>query len=186
MKKLPMILAILASILFINTSLWAADVVQSKQIETAQTDKLSVLFIQAAKSADLTADPNKPGQYILHLKEVNPTMVWFSDRPNRMAGTLNMDHLIKVWQKGHESFAISHPNVGMVYSVFKATTTGGVSADVLTLSNPQYNANDQTLRYLAKPVGHELGIKAGSFKDVFLFIDGMWCPLLVCESGFPK
>lgn len=67
--------------------------------ESAEAPEL--LFVQSANEIAATGDQ-------LRLKGIGPT-VFFSDRPKRMVGHLNLDDWQKLWTQGRDSFTNAHP-----------------------------------------------------------------------------
>lgn len=134
------------------------------------------LFTQTAPSASIVPLQEK-GWYTLTLNNVNPDVLWFSDRPNRLSGDLTMTDFIKYWKdpSDKKNFVKDHPNADMI----------GVSGDtkvrgVFMLSKPVYDPQQKTLTYR---IYHIAG--AGNFTDkitslqhVAVFIDSncfLWC-----------
>lgn len=85
-----------------------------------------MLFVQSAKGASL--DGGK-----LTLKGVSPTTVYFSDRPNRIAGHLATTEMIPLWSEGKDSFTKDPPNATL--SAF--AKDGAVANVVVELRNPK-------------------------------------------------
>ena len=121
--------------------------------------KVELLFVQNAK--DVTVDGGK-----LILKGIGPTVVFFSDRPERIAGHMTNDRYLKLWREdGKDSFLADPPNATL--SVF---TDDAVGELVVTLRNPQFTGDDLT--YDIRVIQGKLPEKGGPC-SVFIDIIGM-------------
>lgn len=123
--------------------------------------KVQMLFVQSAKGASLDGDK-------LTLKGVSPTTVYFSDRPNRVAGHLATPEMIPLWSEGKNSFTKDPPNATL--SVFGKD--GSVANVVVELRNPKLTGDQ--LAYDVKVLQGKMpaGAEAAS-----LFIDVIGMPL---------
>lgn len=97
-------LMLLAAIGFTMT---LADVVSAE-------DKVDLLFVQSAPEVAVVGDE-------LRLKNVSPSTLFFSDRPERMTGQLNPAEWQKLWSDGRGSMQKTPPNA--VLSVFEPGKT---------------------------------------------------------------
>ena len=88
--------------------------------------------MQSAKSVQFDA-----GTRVLILKDVSPTMIWFTDRPQHLAGHETVQEFVGTWDKGKDSFAVNPPNATL--SVFQGDH---VLDAVVVLSNPQLKGSD--------------------------------------------
>ncbi len=106
---------------------------------------------------------------LLTLKEANPNIIFFCDRPVRTAGHINRDAFMKLVSEGENSFADNPPNAAV--SIVGAK--GEVTAVVVTLSKrPEVSGNDMI--FPIKVFDGELP-KAG--ETVIMFIDPIGRPL---------
>ncbi len=123
------------------------------------TKKADLLFVQNAK--DVTVDGGK-----LILKRIGPTVLFFSDRPERIAGHMTNDRYLKLWMEdGKDSFLADPPNATV--SVFADDTETNL---VVTLRNPQFTGDDLT--YDISVLQGKLPEKGGPC-SVFIDIIGM-------------
>jgi hypothetical protein len=122
------------------------------------SSKVELLFVQNAASGNFDGKT-------LTLKGVGPTL-FFSDRPERIAGQLRTSDFVGHWTKGADNFSANPPNATL--SIFGAKE---VSSIVVVLTNPKLDRN--TLSYTVKILEGKL---PGSFKESSLFIDilGRW------------
>ncbi len=145
---------------FIASAALAASVVQGKAA-FAQDKSADFLFVQNAQS--MTYASGK-----LTLKGVSPVTVFFSDRPERIAGNMATRVFVPFWSDGKDSFAKDNPNANL--SVLEE---GKAVADiVVTLANPVLKGND--LSYDVKILEGTMPAKGG---PVSLFIDIIGMPL---------
>ena len=116
--------------------------------------KPSYLFVQTAGSGEFDGKT-------LTLKIVSPITIYFSDRPNRIAGHMPLKKFVENWNKGAVSFKDVPPNG--VLSIF---TDKGTSEIVVTLTKPKLEGN--TLQFEVLILKGEI---PKSFGIVSLFID---------------
>ena len=129
----------------------------AQAVENAK--KADLLFVQNAKN--VTVDGEK-----LILKGVGPTVLFFSDRPERIAGHMTNERYLKLWTKdGKDSFLADPPNATV--SVFADDTEANL---VVTLKNPQFDGDDLT--YDISVLQGKLPEKGGPC-SVFIDIIGM-------------
>jgi hypothetical protein len=123
-------------------------------------DAPQLMFVQSAE--DLKVDAAKS---TLRLVKVNQQTLYFSDRPQRLAGHLKMADYLKEWtaKAGKDNFKADPPNATLsVYEPGKADNT----IVVVTLTNPVVDGAD--LVYSYKVINGTLPAKGGA---TALFID---------------
>jgi hypothetical protein len=103
---------------------------------SAINGKVELLLVQ--NSQDVVIDK---GKNTLTLEGVSPTTIYFSDRPDRIAGHFNENDYLKTWSEGKDSFDADPPNA--VLSVFEGDQDYLLDV-VVTLNNPRYEGNDLT------------------------------------------
>ncbi len=121
-----------------------------------------LLFVQSA--ADLETDGET-----LRLKNANPLTLFFSDRPERIAGHYKLDEWEKLWTEGKDSFLKDHPNA--VLSVFEPESEDATDVVVELVDYKQEGAD---LVYQIKVIKGTLPKKGGQSS---LFIDIIGMPL---------
>jgi len=129
---------------------------------TAGDEKADFLFVQSAKSMTFDAATNK-----LTLKNVSPVTVFFTDRPERIAGNMNTTRLIPFWSDGKDSFKSDPPNADI--SVVEGKT---LKQTVVELQDPVIDGDDLT--YTVKVLKGDMPAKA---TEVAVFIDIIGRPL---------
>jgi hypothetical protein len=103
----------------------------------------------------------------LVLKDVSPVTVFFSDRPQRIAGNMPTSAFIPFWKDGKDSFLKDPPNANL--SIFGG---GKVTDVVVVLRDPVLTGED--LSYDIKILQGEPPPAAG---PVSVFIDIIGMPL---------
>ena len=127
----------------------------------AQSKQADFLFVQNAASMSY-------GGGKLTLKGVSPVTVFFSDRPERIAGNMATQAFVPFWSDGKDSFAKDNPNANL--SVLEKDK---FNADiVVTLSNPVLKGD--TLSYDVKVIEGTMPASGG---PASLFIDIIGMPL---------
>ena len=101
----------------------------------------------------------------LTLEGVGGATLFFSDRPERIAGNMETAAFVPFWSKGKDSFLSDPPNADL--SILEGDKLKQV---VVVLENPELN--DDNLTYTVKVVGGEMPEK-GSEVSVFIDIIGM-------------
>jgi hypothetical protein len=145
---------------FIASAALAAGAVHGKAA-FAQDKSADFLFVQNAQSMAYANGK-------LTLKGVSPVTVFFSDRPERIAGNMATRVFVPFWSDGKDSFAKDNPNANL--SVLEEGKT--VADIVVTLANPVLKADD--LSYDVKILEGNMPAKGG---PVSLFIDIIGMPL---------
>ncbi len=130
----------------------------------AQAPAPSVQFVQSANAVSF-----KDG--VLTLTGVSPSTLFFSDRPQRLAGHVRNDHFVKSWSEGKNSFADDPPNA----TLSTCAPDGRPNQAVVALTNPRLNG--QSIAYNARVLQGDLPAQGG---ESALFIDGGDVP---CNSG---
>lgn len=129
---------------------------------SAEEKKADFLFVQTAKSMAFDPETNK-----LTLENVSPVTLFFTDRPERVAGNMNTTRFIPFWSEGEDSFKSDPPNADI--SIVDGET---LKQTVVELESPSLDGD--TLTYTVKVIKGEMP-KAGT--DVAVFIDIIGRPL---------
>jgi len=108
---------------------------------SSSAEKVQLMFVQIAE--DVKVDPAKS---TLRLVRVNQQTLYFSDRPERIAGHLNLAAYLKEWtsQAGKDSFKADPPNA--VLSVYEAGQPNNTLAAV-KITNPVVDGADLIYSY---------------------------------------
>lgn len=97
---------------------------------TPATEEAELLFVQGARSSHL-ADG------VLTLGGVSNATIYFTDRPERLAGHLTTEEFVENWGAGDDSFAADPPNATL------SILSGEVPQEiVVTIKNPRLEGDD--------------------------------------------
>lgn len=132
------------------------------QAPASETKQADFLFVQSAKGMTFDKATNK-----LTLVGVSPITVFFTDRPDRVAGNMKTSAFVPFWSKGTDSFLKDPPNADI--SIVEGDSMRQV---VAVLQNPVLKGDN--LSYTVKVLQGELPAKAS---DVSVFIDVIGMPL---------
>lgn len=137
--------------------------VQPSMAEAAATAKQAdFLFVQTSRGMSFD---KATGRLTLH--DVSPITLFFSDRPDRIAGNMKTAAFVPFWSTGKDSFLSDPPNADI--SILEGESLRQV---VVELQAPALSGNDLT--YTVKVLKGEL---PGSGADVSVFIDVVGMPL---------
>ena len=125
-------------------------------------DKVEWLFVQNASAVTLE-------EGVLTLKGINPSTVFFSDRPERLAGLGATTEFVTYWSTGggSDNFKSDPPN-----AVLSIVTDDSVDDIALTLMNPRLDGD--TLIYDVTVIEGRIQVDAGACS---LFVDVVGRPL---------
>jgi len=128
----------------------------------ADEDACDMLFVQDAKA--MVFDGNR-----LTLKDANPNIIFFCDRPVRTAGHMTRDAFMKLVSEGEDSFASNPPNAAI--SIFGASND--ITDVVVTLPKRPVSSGDDLI-FTIKILDGKLPAEGGA---VVMFIDPIGRPL---------
>jgi hypothetical protein len=120
------------------------------------------LFVQTALG--MTYDP-ATGR--ISLQNVNPVTLFFSDRPDRVAGNMETARFVPFWSEGTDSFLSDPPNADLSMIV-----DGVLQQTVVVLKDPKLEGD--VLSYAVDPVQGEIPLMGA---QVSVFIDVIGMPL---------
>ena len=120
------------------------------------------LFVQTAKSMSFDKSTNK-----LTLEGVSSTTLFFSDRPERIAGNMKTTAFVPFWGTGKDSFFKDPPNADV--SILEGDNLRQV---VVVLQSPELKGDN--LAYTVKVLQGEPPAKGA---DVSVFIDIIGMPM---------
>jgi len=130
------------------------------EVSATPTHEIEYLFVLTAESATL-ADG------VLTMGDVNPATLYFSDRPDRIAGHLTTEEFVAGWGEGDDNFAENPPNATL--SVLAGPEPQDV---VVVLSEPRLENGELGFSVTVLEGSPELAGGANS-----LFIDIIGRPL---------
>jgi hypothetical protein len=112
------------------------------QTSGATADKApqaQLMFIHSAEDLKVDAATST-----FRLGKVNPQTVYFSDRPQRIAGNLKLADYLKTWKEGRDNFNADPPNATLsVYEPGQAEPT----LVVVTITKPVVDGADLVYGY---------------------------------------
>ena len=130
--------------------------------EKEQAKQADFLFVQTAKGMTFDKSTNK-----LTLDGISSTTLFFSDRPERIAGNMKTTAFVPFWSKGKDSFLKDPPNADV--SILDGDKLQQV---VAVLQSPELKGD--TLVYTVKILQGDMPAKGA---DVSIFIDIIGMPL---------
>jgi hypothetical protein len=124
----------------------------------------SVLYVQMARRGSLSR-ADRRGRATLTLKGVSPAMLFFSDRPERVAGQTATRSFVAGWRR---AFGNDPPNAAL--SVLRRGTGRDLALELLR--RPRYNARTATLTYRIRRLDDaDAGLFPSRFNHASLIID---------------
>jgi len=140
----------------------AAEVKEGGEPSKQGAGHADFLFVQSAKKASYDKGTGK-----LTLVGVSPQTLFFSDRPERIAGNMSTKAFVPFWSQGKDSFLSDPPNADI--SILDGVEMKQV---VAVLEKPELAGEDLT--YTIKLIEGEM---PGEASDVSVFIDIIGMPL---------
>jgi hypothetical protein len=138
----------------------APEDVQGEKASATPTHEVEYLIVLTGESATL-ADG------VLRIGDVNPATLYFSDRPDRVAGHLTTEEFVGGWSEGDDSFASNPPNATL------SILTGPEPQEVVVvLGEPRFDDGDLVFSVSVLEGNPEAGGGASS-----LFINMLGRPL---------
>ena len=135
----------------------------ARRRERAPTTKSAdFLFVQTAKGMAFDADQNR-----LTLNGVSPVTLFFSDRPERIAGNMKTADFVPFWSDGKDSFLSDPPNADI--SILE---DGKLRQTVVVLQDPKLEG--ENLVYTVRIISGDMPVLG---EDVSVFIDVIGMPL---------
>ncbi|PJN94185.1 hypothetical protein CNY89_16005 [Amaricoccus sp. HAR-UPW-R2A-40] len=128
--------------------------------EAPAAGEADFLFVQTARGMSYDAAAKT-----LTLKGVSPVTLFFSDRPERIAGNMTTAKFVPFWSEGKNSFLQDPPNADL--SIIEG---GELRQTVVVLRDPQLDGED--LRYTVEIVEGEMP-QTGAEVSVFIDVIGM-------------
>jgi len=139
--------------------LWSAMAQTPKEQPVKQAD---FLFVQTAKGMTFDKSANK-----LTLEGVSSTTLFFSNRPERIAGNMKTTAFVPFWSTGKDSFLKDPPNADI--SIIEGDKLRQV---VVVLQAPELKSD--ALTYTVKVLQGDMPAKGA---DVSVFIDIIGMPM---------
>lgn len=132
------------------------------QVVKEEAKQADFLFVQTAKGMTFDKSTNK-----LTLDSISSITLFFSDRPERIAGNMKTSAFVPFWSKGKDSFLSDPPNADI--SILEGDQLRQV---VVVLQTPVLKGD--TLSYTVKVLQGDMPAKGA---DVSVFIDIIGMPM---------
>jgi hypothetical protein len=133
----------------------------AKAVKEQPAKQADFLFVQTAKSISFDKSANK-----LILEGISPVTLFFSDRPEGIAGNMKTTAFVPFWSTGNDSFLKDPPNADV--SILEGDKLRQV---VVVLQAPELKGDNLT--YTVKALQGEMPAKGA---DVSVFIDIIGMP----------
>ncbi len=156
-------LILLVSVMLVSVLLGSV-VVQKASAEKKADGKKKIEYLYVQTAHAVTFQGNK-----MTLHGISPTTLFFSDRPERIAGHGATEELVGEWSQGEDSFAKDPPNATL--SILEGDE-GKIEDVVVVLQNPQLKGSQLT--YTIKVLDGKVPSHGGANA---LFIDIIGRPL---------
>ncbi len=146
----------------------AAGLLLAPAASAAQPD---ILFSASPKNVQIV----KSGKALRLVMPANSRTTWFTDRPERKAGSTNLRRLAATW--GAMGFRADPPNAALIL-----THKGQIRTHVVTLTRPRITNGRVSFRIRAVPTTDEAGhrhtdpLRHGRYARAQLFIDDTAIP----------
>lgn len=171
----------------------------SSEPDAAADNASSLMYVLNAGAGNLVQ--NEANKYTMTLSETSESIIWFTDRPERLADSVSTARFIDSWQK--LGFTDDPPNITM--TLVPADGTSAEMTIVATLTNPVYDRaagilTTQLVMILEEDLrsnGGELDLEKASseaepptsFEKVTVFIDNSGYvdengELVLCTNDF--
>jgi hypothetical protein len=156
------------------------------EAESVTDEKVEFLFVQTYQSGTISPTEGNPRRYTLSLESGTGQTVYFSNRPERIAGSAPTPQFLA----GLGFFDDNPPNAALVFEAAPENT----DVAVIELYNPMYDPESQGVTYEVEVLANwekelalgfqeaptDLSAIASSFGAAQLFIDDcadadMWC-----------
>jgi len=128
--------------------------------QDAPSGDADFLFVQTAKAMAFDADQNR-----LTLRDASPVTLFFSDRPERIAGNMETARFVPFWSEGKDSFLSDPPNADL--SILE---DGKLRQTVVVLRDPVIEGDD--LHYTVQILQGDMPV-LGEHPSLFIDVIGM-------------
>ncbi|MFN0065370.1 MAG: hypothetical protein ACKVOH_03955 [Chlamydiales bacterium] len=135
---------------------------------SAKKPEQHLLFLVHSKSGHIELDARNPKKGTLVLQNVNKSVAFFSEGPQRKAGTLSTQEFVSRWVKSLPKSPKTPLNAGFVY--FEKSFKNYKEID-LTLSDPQYDKQKDRFTFVVQGREGKTLSKIKELKEVTLFVD---------------
>lgn len=127
-------------------------------ISSLKKENASLLFVHTGTSGTIQSSTN--GTYTISIIGVPDAVVWFSDRPEREAGTMSIDGFLNAWN--HFGFTDVPPNATLELFFEK----DHIDTVIAELDNPIWDADTKTMTYTATLLKEVENDRYQPFKEI--------------------
>lgn len=159
MKRRDLLIA-LGAVPVVSTAIMKSSQAAQQQDTKSEVQTVDLLFVQSAHKVTLAEN-------VLRLEGINPSTLFFSDRPERIVGHEPTVDFVTEWAVGDDSFASNPPNATL--SILIGPEPQEI---VLVLKSPKLEKN-----VLSYQVDILDGAEKASGEAASLFIDTLGHPL---------
>lgn len=138
----------------------------------------SFFFVAHAQSGEVVKMPD--GNFQLKFHPLNKQIIYFSDRPKRITGTLSITKFLEIGKKGPDSFQVDHPNASIGVISSEAHGSNFAAYNAVILSHAKYDATNNLLSFSIKPLRGTL--TEDKIKYLTVFIDSVYAPFMDFNS----
>ncbi|MFN0065367.1 MAG: hypothetical protein ACKVOH_03940 [Chlamydiales bacterium] len=133
-----------------------------------KSNKEAFLFILHSANGEVVTDRYNKNNATLTLINIDQSVVYFSDRPERHAGTMKLTSFLKIWNTGKGNFHEDPPNAGFVsfedaYHRFSELP--------IELKNPKYDDLHDVVIFDISSLGKPFEFDQHMLEEVSVFID---------------
>ena len=152
----------------------------SSVVSKSASGDADLLFVQQATNASLSDTADSDGCRTLTMWPVvndENKIHYFSNEPDRIAGSLNPGDFVTAWnaQKSSDGVSEFKPNVALLGVVMGKDENSKPEsyARSATLSNPAYDSSSQKMTYTACPIAGDSLPAMSDLKHSAVFIDAI-------------
>lgn len=141
---------------------------QQSQIATSPIEP-SLLFVQTAQTGTITMAMYEDEKiYSLTLNQVDGELQFFSDRPNRINGSIKQSEFLDSWIKNDDDFLSDPPNA----EIIATSNSNAPQHFTVMLTHPVYDEKAATVKYEVTPLAGQTLIE-GKYTNLSLFINNI-------------
>ena len=148
------------------TAMAAVDAQTPAKVSIEAKHKASFLFVLRADTGVIT---KSDGVYTLTLKGLDEQVLYFSDRPVRVAGFITVSQFMSDWAAGNNSFKANPPNAAIVHAALKTNAKEIAQALPVELTHPAVTI--EGLSFQLKDLQGKMSL--GRYSRVVLFVDSL-------------
>ena len=134
-------------------------------------EKEKILFVIHSRDGDIEVNNDNTHKGVLTLYNVDQTVTYFSDRPNRRAGKQLLSNFLEIWKWEKASLSKDPPTAGLV--AYKEDGKESFLDIPVVFVNPKYSSILKRLSFDIEVVDQSVSLKDGHIGETVLFIDDL-------------